>query len=83
MQYYVRELADKRALLIAEDGYALSTFNTVDEAVAVCIIDCRVAPLWIEWHRATVQSIDSDCVQQALSQHFKIRDLRGPQRVAA
>lgn len=51
MQYYIRELCDGRALLIAEDGYPLSTFNTVDDAVAQCITHCRVAPIWIEWFR--------------------------------
>lgn len=50
MQYFVRELADDRAVLIAEDGHPLSTFASVDDAVATCIVECRVAPLWIEWH---------------------------------
>lgn len=84
MQYYVRELADNRAVLIAEDGYPLSIFSNVDEAVAVCIIDCLIAPLWIEWHRdATVEGIDKDCVQKALSHHFKFRKAQPQQRVAA
>ena len=74
MQYYVRELFDQRAVLIAEDGYPLSTFDSVDDAVATCIIDCRVAPLWIEWHRDTsVQSIDGDCIRQALARHCNPR----------
>lgn len=51
MQYYVRELNDSRAVLIAEDGYPLSTFASVSDAVATCIVECRVAPLWVEWHR--------------------------------
>lgn len=83
MQYYVRELCDQRAVLIAEDGYPLSTFDTVDDAVATCIIDCRVAPLWIEWHRdasihgskygSVVQGIDGDCIKQALARHCNTR----------
>ena len=84
MQYFVRELADSRAVLVAEDGYPLSTFANVEAAVATCIIDCRIAPLWIEWYADTsVQGIDNDCVQQALAQHFKIRGLKSAQRAAA
>lgn len=82
MHYYVRELSDKRAVLIAEDGYPLSTFANVNEAVATCIVDCRTAPLWIEWHRDTpVQGIDSNCVTAALAQHYRID--RPRQSVAA
>ncbi len=72
MQYFVRENIDKRAMLIAEDGHALSVFDSVDEAVATCIVECRVAPLWIEWSEAAaVECIDNDCVQQALSRHCR------------
>lgn len=74
MQYYVRELHDKQAILIAEDGHLLSTFDCVDDAVAICIVHCRVAPLWIEWYReASVQGVDNDCIQQTLAQYFKTR----------
>ena len=70
MQYYVREQQDKTALLIAEDGHPLSTFDCVDEAVATCIIECLVAPMWIEWHlEAKVEGIDRDRVYQALARH--------------
>lgn len=82
MHYYVRELRDKQAVLIAEDGYPLSTFVDVNEAVATCIVHCRTAPLWIEWHRdAAVQGVDSDCVSTALARHFRI--CRSGQSVAA
>lgn len=53
MQYYVRELFDKRALLIAEDGYPLAGFDNVTDAVSGCIVHCRVAPIWIEWFSET------------------------------
>ena len=72
MQYYVRELNDRRALLIAEDGYPLSLCACVDDAVATSIIHCRVAPLWIEWHEEhSVQGVDGDDVRQALAWHCK------------
>ena len=72
MHYYVKEQPNNQAILIAEDGYPLSTFDSVDDAVAVCIIECRVAPLWIEWSSApAVKVVDGDCVQQALSNHCK------------
>lgn len=81
MHYFVRELVDKRAVLIAEDGYPLSVFANVNEAVATCIVDCLTAPLWIEWHRdASVQSVDSDCISAALAQHFRFR--RSPAPIA-
>lgn len=82
MHYFVRELVDKRAVLIAEDGYPLSVFPNVNEAVATCIVDCLTAPLWIEWHRdATVQSVDCDRVSAALAQHFRFRRPSSPAAV--
>lgn len=73
MQYYVRELDDRRAVLIAEDGYPLSTFDNVDEAVATCITDCRVAPLWIEWYADTsVQTRSNERFPQTLCRYFRL-----------
>ena len=50
MDYYVKELADNRALLIAEDGYALGEFPSVNLAVITCREQCQVIPLYIERH---------------------------------
>ncbi len=83
MQYYIRQLPDERALLIAEDGYPLSRFDSVDDAVATCIVECRVVPLWIEWYdNGAIQSIDGDCVHYALNRHFRGRVSRGSLREA-
>lgn len=74
MHYFVRELVDKRAVLIAEDGYPLSVFANVNEAVATCIVDCLTAPLWIEWHRESrVQSAGREEAPASLAQHFRLR----------
>ena len=91
MQYFVRELNDGRALLIAEDGYPLSRCDSVDDAVATCIIHCRVAPLWIEWrrdftankNRAGVQGVDRDQIQQALARHCKPKVFADATRLSA
>lgn len=48
MQYYIREWYDRSASLIAEDGYTLNTYPTVNEAVTACIEHCRTEPLFIE-----------------------------------
>ena len=48
MQYFIREWADQTATLIAEDGYALSDFDSIDDAIDACIEDCLVEPEWIE-----------------------------------
>jgi len=50
MQYYIREWHDRRASLIAEDGFSLDTFDSVDDAIDACIKDCRVEPKFIERH---------------------------------
>lgn len=49
MQYYVKERLDEKVALIAADGYALDVFDSVDEAVSICVKECRTVPLWIEW----------------------------------
>ena len=50
MDYYVKELADKRAVLIAEDGYSLGEFSSVNLAVLPCREECHVVPSYIERH---------------------------------
>ncbi len=50
MKYYIKEWSDHTATLIAEDGYALEIYDTVDEAVDVCLYDCMVEPDFIESH---------------------------------
>jgi len=48
MQYFIRQWANGHATLVAEDGYPLHTFGSVDEAIEACISDCRVIPIAIE-----------------------------------
>lgn len=70
MHYYVKERTDKRAELVAADGYPLSTFDNVDEAVSNCIVECRVAPLWIEWNSESAnQAPDPDDLRQTLKSY--------------
>lgn len=70
MHYYVKERTDKRAELVAADGYPLSTFENVIEAVTNCIVECRVAPLWIEWNSESAnQELGQDDLRQALKSY--------------
>lgn len=48
MQYYVKEWADNKVSLIAEDGYILENFNTIAEAVVTCVKECLVWPQRVE-----------------------------------
>jgi hypothetical protein len=52
MQYYIKEWSDRTASLIAEDGYALDIFDSIDEAIDACIYDCMVEPEYIERHNS-------------------------------
>ena len=50
MKYFIKEWSDNTATLIAEDGYALEIYNSVDEAIDACVSDCMVEPDFIESH---------------------------------
>lgn len=50
MQYYIKEWHDQTASLIAEDGYYLDTFASIDDAIDACIEACRVEPEFIQSH---------------------------------
>lgn len=50
MNYYVKELADKSAILMSEDGYELASYPSVKIAIAACCEECLVAPQHIESH---------------------------------
>jgi hypothetical protein len=60
MNYYVKELTDKRAILVAEDGYTLGEFPTVMAAFATCCEECNVRPLYIERHYSYLESSPED-----------------------
>ena len=48
MQYYIKEWSDQSASLIAEDGYFLDTFESIEHAIDACLYDCLVEPEHIE-----------------------------------
>ena len=50
MNYFVKELADHRAILVAEDGCVLAEFASVENAVINCAEQCGVCPMFIEHH---------------------------------
>ena len=50
MKYYIREWSDHSASLIAEDGYALDVYESLDDAINACVFDCMVEPEYIESH---------------------------------
>ena len=60
MDYYVKELSNKHAVLMAADGHQLAEFTTVDEAVCACHVDCRVSPLYVETHYSYLESGPND-----------------------
>ena len=50
MKYFIKEWSDHTATLIAEDGYALEIYSSVDEAIDACVSDCMIEPDYIEKH---------------------------------
>jgi len=60
MNYYVRELTDKCAVLVAEDGYELDYFPSVQVAVCACKEGCHATPLYIERHYSYLESSPND-----------------------
>jgi len=51
MKYFIREWADNTASLIAEDGYPLDIYASVEDAIDACMFDCMVEPDYIESHK--------------------------------
>lgn len=60
MNYYVRELANKCAILVAEDGYELGEYPSVRVAVSACLEECYANPLYIERHYSYLESSPDD-----------------------
>lgn len=60
MNYFVKEWPDRKASIVAEDGYLLQTFNNVTEAIRVCRQGCRVDPSHVESHYCYLQSSPLD-----------------------
>ena len=60
MDYYVKERSDKSAILMAADGYELAIFPSTDQAVAACLKDCLVRPLFVEQHYSYLQASPVD-----------------------
>ena len=50
MNYYVKEMADKSAVLMSEDGFELASYPSVKIAIAAYCEQCLVAPQHIESH---------------------------------
>ena len=48
MKYHIIEWSDHSASLVAEDGYSLDTFESIDDAIDACINGCMVYPDHIE-----------------------------------
>ena len=48
MQYFIKEWSDHSASLVAEDGYSLDTFESIDDAMDACLNECLVYPDYIE-----------------------------------
>ena len=56
MDYYVKELANRKAVLVAVDGYELGEFPNVDAAVTACEVGCMVRPLYVQQHYSYLQA---------------------------
>ena len=50
MQYFIKEWSDHSASLVAEDGYSLDTFESIDDAMDACLSGCMVYPEYVERH---------------------------------
>ncbi len=69
MKYYVKELTNKRAILVAEDGYEIGEFPSVRVAVSACQEDCNARPLYIERHYSYLESSPFDFESSYLERH--------------
>lgn len=50
MNYHIKEWSGHSASLVAEDGYSLDTFESIDDAIDACLSGCMVHPDHIERH---------------------------------
>jgi len=50
MKYFIKEWSDHSASLVAEDGYALELYNSLEDAIDACVYECLVEPEYIERH---------------------------------
>ena len=69
MNYYVKELTNKCAILVAEDGYELGEFPSVRVAVYACLEDCNTRPLYIERHYSYLESSPLDFESSYIEKH--------------
>lgn len=60
MNYYVKELTNRRAILVAEDGYELGNYPSVSVAISACWKECHARPLYIERHYSYLESSPDD-----------------------
>ena len=62
MKYHIKEWSDHSASLVAEDGYSLDTFESIDDAIDACLSGCMVDPDHIERHDSylAVNPLDSE-----------------------
>ena len=60
MNYYVKELTNKRAILVAEDGYELGEYPSVSVAISAWREECHASPLYIERHYSYSESSPAD-----------------------
>lgn len=60
MNYYVKELTNRRAILVAEDGYELGNYPSVSVAISACWKECDARPLYIERHYSYLESSPDD-----------------------
>lgn len=60
MDYFVKEWPNRKASIVAEDGYLLDTFNTLKEAIFACRQGCHIDPLHVESHHSYLQSSPLD-----------------------
>lgn len=79
MDYYVKELADQSAMLIAADGHVLEVFPSTAAAVAACESGCLVKPLFVQRHHALVLAA---AVQPGLASTAYCLDLQTAQPIA-
>ncbi|MGH1471663.1 MAG: hypothetical protein ACRBCS_10750 [Cellvibrionaceae bacterium] len=60
MQYFVKELPNRKAAIYAEDGYLLKIFDDIWEAIVTCRQECRVNPQLVKGHYSYLQSSPLD-----------------------
>ena len=75
MNYYVKELADKSAILVAEDGFELEVFPSVRVAIAACCKECLVWPLWVEHYYSYLENAAAEDQTGYLYTHADFDDL--------